>query len=84
MTPILHRASFGYLSRHPWQLALALLGICVGVAVIVAVDLVSESARRAFALSMDTINGEATHQIVAGPRGVDEALYTRRTPRCGC
>ncbi|MDH3510256.1 MAG: ABC transporter permease [Gammaproteobacteria bacterium] len=77
MTPILHRASFGYLSRHPWQLALALLGICVGVAVIVAVDLVSESARRAFALSMDTINGEATHQIVAGPRGVDEALYTR-------
>ncbi len=32
--PVLYRASFGYLLRHPWQLALALLGICIGVAVI--------------------------------------------------
>ena len=62
--------------RHPWQLALALLGICIGVAVMVAVDLANESSRRAFLLSMDAINGEATHQIVAGPQGVDETLYT--------
>ena len=26
---------------------------------------------------MDTINGEATHQIVQGPAGVDETLYVR-------
>ncbi len=77
MTPVLYRASLGYLLRHPWQLALALLGICIGVAVIVAVDLANESARRAFSLSMDTINGNATHQIVAGPHGVDEALYVQ-------
>jgi len=81
--PVLYRASFGYLLRHPWQLALALVGICVGVAVIVAVDLANESARRAFALSMDTINGAATHQIVAGPRGVDEALYTQLRVEAG-
>ena len=62
--------------RHPWQLALALLGICIGVAVMVAVDLANVSSRRAFLLSMDAINGEATHQIVAGPQGVDETLYT--------
>lgn len=83
MIPVLYRASFGYLLRHPWQLALALVGICIGVAVIVAVDLANESARRAFALSMDTINGEATHQIVAGPRGVDEALYTQLRVEAG-
>ena len=83
MIPVLYRASFGYLLRHPWQLALALLGICVGVAVIVAVDLANESARRAFALSMDTINGEATHQIIAGPRGIDEALYTQLRVEAG-
>ncbi len=81
--PVLYRASFGYLLRHPWQLALALVGICIGVAVIVAVDLANESARRAFALTMDTINGEATHQIVAGPRGVDEALYTQLRVEAG-
>ena len=48
--PVLYRASFGYLLRHPWQLALALLGICIGVAVIVAVDLANESSRKAFLL----------------------------------
>ena len=75
--PVLYRASFGYLLRHPWQLALALLGICIGVAVMVAVDLANESSRRAFLLSMDAVNGEATHQIIAGPAGVDEQVYTR-------
>lgn len=75
--PVLYRASFGYLLRHPWQLALALLGICIGVAVMVAVDLANESSRRAFLLSMDAVNGEATHQIIAGPTGVDETVYAR-------
>ena len=75
-TPILYRASFGYLWRHPWQLVLALLGICIGVAVMVAVDLANDSSRKAFLLSMSTINGAATHQIVGGPAGLDENLYT--------
>ncbi len=75
-TPILYRASLGYLWRHPWQLGLALLGICIGVAVMVAVDLASDSSRKAFLLSMSTINGAATHQIVGGPAGLDENLYT--------
>ncbi|MFQ5548387.1 MAG: FtsX-like permease family protein [Woeseia sp.] len=73
--PVLYRASFGYLLRHPWQLGLTLLGICIGVAVMVAVDLANDSARKAFLLSMNTVNGAATHQIVAGPNGVDERLY---------
>ena len=72
---VLRRASSAYLLRHPWQLLTALAGICVGVGVMVAVDLATESARRAFLLSVDAINGEATHQVVAGPGGVDEALY---------
>ena len=78
--PVLYRASLGYLLRHPWQLALALLGICIGVAVIVAVDLANQSSRKAFLLSMDTVTGEATHQIIGGPNGVEEKLYaTLRT-----
>jgi putative ABC transport system permease protein len=76
MIPVTYRASFSYLLRHPWQLALALLGIGVGVAVIVAVDLANASARKAFLLSMDSITGEATHQVIGGPRGLHEDTYT--------
>ena len=64
-----------YLMRHPWQSALMVLGITLGVAVAVAVDLANASASRAFDYSTDAIAGRATHQIVAGPQGLDEALY---------
>lgn len=77
MLPVLYRASIGYLLRHPWQLGLALLGICIGVAVIVAIDLAIDSSRKAFLLSMDTLTGAATHQIIGGPNGVNESLYTQ-------
>ncbi|MDJ0812449.1 MAG: FtsX-like permease family protein [Woeseiaceae bacterium] len=75
MIPVTYRASFSYLLRHPWQLVLSLLGIVIGVAVIVAVDLANSSARKAFLLSMDAITGEATHQVVGGPNGVSEDVY---------
>ncbi len=75
MIPVTHRASLSYLLRHPWQLMLALLGVAIGVAVIIAVDLANSSARKAFLLSMDTVTGEATHQIIGGPAGVDERVY---------
>lgn len=75
MLPATYRASLFYLLRHPWQLCLALLGISVGVAVIVAVDIANASARKAFLLSMDTITGQATHQVIGGPRGISEDVY---------
>ncbi len=73
--PTLWAASIRHLLRHPAQLALALVGLSVGVATIVAVDIATASSRHAFELSMDAVNGAATHQIVAGPDGVDERLY---------
>jgi putative ABC transport system permease protein len=76
MIPATYRASSSYLLRHPWQLALSLLGVGVGVAVIVAVDLANASARNAFLLSMNAITGDATHQIIGGPRGINEDIYT--------
>jgi len=76
MMPVLCRASAGYLIRHPWQLGLAVVGICIGVAVMIAVDLATTSARKAFLLSMATLNGHATHQVIGGPGGLDERLYT--------
>ncbi|MGD9317019.1 MAG: ABC transporter permease [Anaerolineae bacterium] len=52
-----------------------ILGITLGVAVAVAVDLANASATRAFDYSTDAVAGRATHQILAGPQGLDEALY---------
>jgi putative ABC transport system permease protein len=64
-----------YLVIHSWQSLLMALGIAVGVAVVVAIDLANNSASRAFELSAEVVTGRATHEITAGPGGVDENLY---------
>lgn len=74
---LLLRASARYLLHRPWQLILAITGIALGVAVATAVDLANSSTQRAYRLSMDSLTGSATHQIVGGPNGLDERIYTR-------
>ncbi|MGH8261149.1 MAG: ABC transporter permease, partial [Steroidobacteraceae bacterium] len=68
-------ASVRHLLRRPAQLALALIGLALGVAAIVAVDIATASAGRAFELSMSAVSGSATHEITGGPAGVDERIY---------
>ncbi len=68
-------ASFRHLLRHPAQLVLTVAGLALGVATITAVDIATASSRRAFQLSMEAINGAATHRLVGGPLGIDERLY---------
>jgi putative ABC transport system permease protein len=75
MSPILLKTSLRHLLKHPWQVGLAILGVALGVAVVVSIDLANGSARRAFALSTETVVGRATHQVVGGPNGLDEAIY---------
>ena len=77
MTRSLARIALRYLRRHPWQLALAVLGIALGVAVAVSIDLANESARRAFALATEAVTGRATHQIVGGPSGLPDGSTAR-------
>jgi putative ABC transport system permease protein len=72
VTPLLRRASLRYLTRHPWQIGLAVLGVALGVAVVVAVDLANGSALLAFDLSTAAVAGRATHQVVAGPAGLPD------------
>ncbi|HEY3187372.1 MAG TPA: ABC transporter permease, partial [Solirubrobacteraceae bacterium] len=72
---MLWRSSARHLGAHPWQVGLSILGIALGVAVVVAVDLANESARRAFTGFAETLAGRATHRIVGGPSGVPEELY---------
>lgn len=71
------RASARFYLGHRWQALLTLMGILMGVAVVVAVDLANESARRALSLSVDALTGSATHRIHGGPGGVPESLLTR-------
>ena len=68
-------ASARHLLRHPAQLALALLGLALGVGTIIAVDIATASSGRAFELSLEAVNGAATHEITGGPGGVDERVY---------
>jgi putative ABC transport system permease protein len=74
---LLFRASARHFMRHPWQLVLAVAGVALGVAIVVAVGIANTSARRAFELSMERVTGAATHQIVGGPAGIDEGVYIR-------
>lgn len=61
--------------RHPWQLALALLGIALGVAVYVGVDLANESARRAFEQSTELARGRTTHRLLPIGEPISETSY---------
>jgi len=54
----------------------------MGVALAVGIDVATASVRRSFELSAQAITGRATHQVLPGPSGVDEATYRalRRAP----
>jgi len=70
-------------TRHPWQVLLSLLGVALGVAVVVAIDLANSSADKAFTLSSEALTGHATHQIIGGAEGLPEKLYIRQRIKDG-
>lgn len=69
-------SSFRYLKQHPLQIFLSILGISLGVAVVVSIELANESAKKAFSLSTDAITGSSTHFIDGGTSGLHESFYT--------
>ncbi len=71
---MLTRASARYLTRHPWLLLLSLVGVALGVAVVVAVDLANESATSAFGVSTETVAGRATHSLEGAAGTVPDSL----------
>ena len=74
---MIFRTSLRHLLRRPLQAALCILGVALGVAVVVAIDLANGSASRAFTLSTETVTGRATHQVIGGPAGLDQDVYRR-------
>ena len=64
-----------YLVRHFWQSALMVLGVTLGVAVVVGIDMANESASRAFDLSTESIAGRATHYLSLGGNAIPDEVY---------
>ncbi|MBA3708855.1 MAG: FtsX-like permease family protein [Planctomycetes bacterium] len=77
LSRLLLLANLRHLKRHPWIVALAVIGIALGVGMSTGIDLAIASSRRAFAESVAGVAGRATHQIVAGPSGIPDAEYLR-------
>ncbi len=75
MNRLLLRASRRFYARHPWQLALAIGGISLGVAVYVGVALANDGARRAFEESAALLRGQTTHRLLPISGQLDESVY---------
>ncbi len=72
---VVSRLAYRALQRRVLQSVLFVVSILAGVALVVGVDVAAESARRAFSLSLASLQGNATHEIVGGPSGVPSSLY---------
>jgi hypothetical protein len=86
MNLLLLRTGFRHLRRRPLQSLLCVLGIALGVAVVVAIDLANASASRAFALSTATVAGPAMGCVLRS-RATSPGAYLRlsaaTSPRSG-
>jgi putative ABC transport system permease protein len=83
LPPTLLRTGLRDLVRRPLHTGLMVLGVALGVAVVVAIDLANGAARRGFARSSEAIVGRATHQILGGPGGLEEDVLRRLRVEAG-
>lgn len=77
LTPTLLRTGLRDLLRRPLHTGLMIVGVALGVAVVIAIDLANSAARRGFLRSAEAIVGRATHQVVGGPGGLDQDVLRR-------
>ncbi|MFK5986962.1 MAG: ABC transporter permease [Pseudomonadota bacterium] len=80
---LLYLSSWRYYLKHPLHLLFSILGVALGVALVVGIDLASHSAREAFNLSSQSITGKATHRIVSSKNLLAESLYIKLRNKLG-
>ncbi|MEM9950734.1 MAG: FtsX-like permease family protein [Chloroflexota bacterium] len=73
---IILRLGLRYISRRFFQSLLFIIGVALGVAVVIAIDLANGSASRAFELSSESVTGRATHQVIGSADGISSDIYT--------
>ncbi|MBX3043644.1 MAG: FtsX-like permease family protein [Candidatus Kapabacteria bacterium] len=71
----LFKSGINYSIKNPWQTLLSIIGIMLGVAVVISIDIANQSAYKAFELSMESVSGKATHQIISNPPGLADSLF---------
>ncbi len=69
--------NFRYYRRRVLISLLCLLGIMLGVGIVVAVELINESALASFARSVDALSGRATHSIASQYGRIYEKDFAR-------
>ncbi len=72
---ILLKIGIGYHRGHPLQSMLIIIGIALGVAVIVAIDIANTSISRSFQYSTESLTGKTTHQIIGSQVGFSQTVY---------
>lgn len=75
MKKILFKSGINYSIKNFWQTLLSVIGIALGVAVVIAIDIANQSAFTAFNLSMESVSGKATHQIISNPPGIPDSIF---------
>lgn len=69
------KASWRYFARHPGQLALALLGLALGVAAVVSVGAARATISESFSRFSDQLTGSASHQITGADDFFDGGAF---------
>ncbi len=69
--------SLRYWARHRGAFLLASLGVALGIAVFVAIQIANASVLGAFSASLDATTGRANLQIRGGPGGLPDSLFAR-------
>ena len=59
---LLWQSSLRFLLKHPWHFLLSILGVALGVAMVISIDL-STAQLNALFLSAEALTGKTTHQI---------------------
>ncbi len=72
---LLWQSSLRFLLQHPCYFLLSILGVALGVAMVISIDLSNSSAQRAFSLSAEALTGKATHQIQGSGDFLSDQVY---------
>ena len=75
MSQLLWRQNLRGLVHRPWQLSVPVIGVALGVASFVSLDLAKFSASESFERSTRVVVGAATHTLVAESGGLSESVY---------
>lgn len=80
---ILLKTGFAYHRSHPLQSLLIIIGIALGVAVIVAIDIANATISRSFEFSTESLTGRTTHQIIGSGTGIEKTVFTDLRTKLG-